>query len=108
MKKQKIENTDGLPSQVKIVVNHQCDIISNIAVHDGLINGTECCIKYIQEQENKSNFPAIVWAHFEDNHIGSEQRSKYRYLQKCRNINCDWTPIFAQKRSFLVKKVWVT
>ena len=47
MKKQKIENTGGLTSQVKIVVNHQYDIISNIAVHDGLINGTECCIKYI-------------------------------------------------------------
>ena len=76
MKKQKIENTGGLPSQVKIVVNHQYDIISNIAVHDGLINGAECCIKYIQEQENKSNFPAIVWVHFEDNHIGSEQHSK--------------------------------
>ena len=94
MKKQKIENTGGLPSQVKIVVNHKYDIIINIAVHDGLINGAECCIKYIQEQENKSNFPAFVWVHFEDNHIGSERRSKYRYLQKCRNINSDWTPSF--------------
>ena len=102
------ENTGGLPRQVKIVVNHQYDIISNIAVHDGLINGAECCIKYIQEQEYKSNFPAIVWVQFEDNHIGSEQRSKYRYLQKCKSINSDWTPIFAQKSSFLVKKVWVT
>ena len=51
------------------MVNHQYDIISNIAVHDGLINGAECCIKYIQEQENKSNFPAIVWVQFEDNHL---------------------------------------
>ena len=105
LNKQKIENTGGLPRQVKIVVNHQYDIISNIAVHDGLINGAECCIKYIQEQENKSNFPAIVWVQFEDNHIGSEQCSRYRYLQKCKSINADWTPIFAQKRSFLVKKV---
>ena len=46
--------------------------------------------------------------HFEDNHIRSEQHSKYRYLQKCKSINSDWTPIFAQKRSSLVKKVWVT
>ena len=90
------------------MVNHQYDIISNIAVHDGLINGAECCIKYFQEQENKSNFPVIVWVQFEDNHIGSEQHSKYRYLQKCKSISSDWTPIFAQKRSFLVKKVWVT
>ena len=68
------------------MVNHQYDIISNIAVHDGLINGAECCIKYIQEQENKSNFPVIVWVQFEDNHIGSEQ---HRYLQKCKSINSD-------------------
>ena len=57
------------------MVNHQYDIISNIAVHDGLISGAECYIKYIQEQENKSNFPVIIWVQFEDNHIGSEQRS---------------------------------
>ena len=90
------------------MVNHTYDIISNIAVDDGLINGAECCIKYIQEQENKSNFPAIFWVQFEDNHNGSEQNSKYSYLQKCKSINSDWTPIFAQKSSFVVKKVWVT
>ena len=90
------------------MVNHQYDIIRNIAVRDQLINGAECCIKYIQEQENKSNFPVIVWVQFEDNHIGPEQHSKYRYLQKCKSINSDWTQIFAQKRSFLVKKVLVT
>ena len=45
LNKQKIENTGGLLRQVKIVVNHQYDIISNIAVHDGLINGAECCIR---------------------------------------------------------------
>ena len=101
LNKQKIENTGGLPRQVKIVVNHQYDIISSIAVHDGLINGAECCIKYIQEQENKSNFPVIVLVQFEDNHIGSEQCSKYRYLQKCKSINSDWTPIFAQKGASL-------
>ena len=56
LNKRKIENTGGLPRQVKIVVNHQYDIISNIAVHDGLINGAECCIKYIQEQETSQTF----------------------------------------------------
>ena len=56
LNKQKIENTGGLPRQVKIVINHQYDIICNIAVHDGLMNGAECCIKYIQEQGNKQTF----------------------------------------------------
>ena len=84
------------------MANHQYDIVSNIAVHDGLMNGAKCCIKYLQEQENKSNFPAIVWVQFEENHIGSEQQNKYRYLQRCKSINSDWTPFFAPK------KVWVT
>ena len=44
------EKTGGLPRQVKITVNHQYDLISNIAAHDGLMNGAKCCIKYIQRQ----------------------------------------------------------
>ena len=71
-KKRTAEKTGGLPRQVKIAVNHQYDLISNIAVHDGLMNGAKC-IKYIQRQDSNSNFPAIIWVQFEDDCIGSEQ-----------------------------------
>ena len=43
--KQKAESTGGLPKQITIALNHQYDIISNISVEDGLMNGAQCCVK---------------------------------------------------------------
>ena len=43
----KPESTGGLPKVITVAVNHQYDIISNIAVQDGIMNSAECCIKYI-------------------------------------------------------------
>ena len=51
---------------------------------------------------------AIIWVQFEDDCIGSEQHRNYSYLHKKGNISPCWMPIFAQKRTFLVKSVWVT
>ena len=106
--KRKQENTGGLPSEITVAVNHQYDIISNIAVEDGLINGSECCIKYIQPQQNNQSFPAAIWVKFENTEIGQEQRRKYKYLFKMDKVQSNWTPIFACKRNFIVKSVWVT
>ena len=72
------------------------------------MNGAECCIKYIQRQDSNSNFPAIIWVQFEDDCIGSEQHRNYSYLHKIGKISLGWMPIFAQKRTFLVKSAWVT
>ena len=105
--KHKPESTGGLPKVITVAVNHQYDIISNIAVQDGIMNGAECCIKYIQPQAHDSTFPAIVWVQFEDSLVGKLQWQKYSYLQNTHILQ-DWTPIFAQKRSFLIKDVWVT
>ena len=59
-------------------------------------------------QDSNSNFPAIIWVQFEDDIIGSEQCRNYSYLHKRGNISPGWTPIFAPKREFLVRSVWVT
>ena len=56
--KHKPESTGGLPKVITVAVNHQYDIISNIAVQDGIMNGAECCIKYIQPQAHDSTFTA--------------------------------------------------
>ena len=76
-------------------------------MQDGIMNGAECCIKYIQPQAHDSTFPAIVWVQIEDSRVGKLQWQKYSYLQNTHILQ-DWTPIFAQKRSFLIKDVWVT
>ena len=71
--KHKPESTGGLPKVITVAVNHQYDIISNIAVQDGIMNGAEYCIKYIQPQAHDSTFPAIVWVQFEDSRVGKLQ-----------------------------------
>ena len=63
------------------------------------MNSTEYCIKYIQPQAHDSTFPAIVWVQFEDSHVCKLLWQKYSYLQNTHILQ-DWTPIFAQKRSF--------
>ena len=105
--KHKPESTGGLPKYITVAISHQYNIISNIAVNDGIMNGAECCIKIIQPQTHNTNFPAIIWVQFEDLHIGKAQHQKYNYLQS-GHILQNWTPIFAQKRTFLIKDVWVT
>ena len=41
-----------MPSTITIAINHQYEITANISVKDGLMNGSECCVKYIQPQQN--------------------------------------------------------
>ena len=79
--KLKPESTGGLPKYITVAINHQYDIISNIAVNDGIMNGAECCIKFIQPQTHNTNFPAIIWVQFEELHVGKAQCQKYSYLQ---------------------------
>ena len=37
-------------------------------MNDGIINGAECCIKYIEtkQHENKKVIPTIIWVQFEN------------------------------------------
>ena len=79
--KRKLESTGGLLKVITVAVNHQYGIINNIAVQDGIMNGAECCIKYIQPQAHDSTFPATVWVQFEDSRVGKLQWQKYSYLQ---------------------------
>ena len=50
--KQKINHTGGLPETINLIANEQYDLISNINVNDGLINGTQSIVKYIYKQLN--------------------------------------------------------
>ena len=89
-----------------IALNHQYDLMTNIDVEDGLINGAECCVKYITENKNNQNLPSIIWVIFEDSKIGIHHRKKYKLLYNT-NILSSWTPIFPVKRAYKVQSVWV-
>ena len=63
--KWKINHTGGLPETITLIANQQYDLISNIDVNDGLINGTQCIVKYIQTTKHNDNIlPYIIWVNF--------------------------------------------
>ncbi|MCG8624091.1 MAG: hypothetical protein MJE68_19125, partial [Proteobacteria bacterium] len=105
--KRKITHTGGLPEEVTLIVDEQYDLISNIDVEDGLINGAQCLIKYIETTtKNETTSPCIVWTEFENIDIGKSHHKKYSYLYT-NNRNRNWTPIIRIKRTFLVKDHWI-
>ena len=105
--KRKITHTGGLPEEVILIADEQYDLISNIDVEDGLINGAQCLIKYIETTtKNETSYPYIVWTEFENTDIGKNHRKKYSYLYT-NNKNRNWTPIIRIKRTFLVKDHWI-
>ena len=106
--KRKINHTGGLPETITLIANQQYDLISNIDVNDGLINGTQCIVKYIQTTKHNDNIlPYIVWVDFQNPDIGTNHRQKYTYLYSAHNTNRQWTPIIKIKRTFIVKDHWI-
>ena len=105
--KRKITHTGGLPDEVILITNEQYDLISNIDVEDGLINGAQCLIKYIETTtKNETTYPYIVWTEFKNPDIGTNHRKKYSYLYT-NNRNRNWTSIIKIKRTFLIKDHWI-
>ena len=105
--KRKITHTGGLPEEVILIADEQYNLISNIDVEDGLINGAQCLIKYIETTtKNETRYSYIVWTEFENTDIGKNHRKKYSFLYT-NNKNRNWTPIIRIKRTFLVKDHWI-
>ena len=104
----KINHTGGLSETITLIINQQYDLISNIDVNDGLINGTQCIIKYIQTTKHNNNtIPYIVWVDFQNPDISANNCQKYTYLYSIHNTNRQWTPIIKIKRTFIVKDHWI-
>ena len=98
--KRKSTHTGGLPQDVTLKTNEQYDLISNIDVEDGLINGAQCIIKkmmtffhtlYGQSLKTKT----LVQISVKNAYLYSTQTNK------------QWTPIIKIKRTFIVKDHWV-
>ena len=59
--KRKITHTGGLPEEVLLMADEQYDLISNIDVDDGPINGSQCVIKYIQTQQKMTQLTHTLY-----------------------------------------------
>ena len=106
--KRKITHTGGLPEKITLITNQQYDLITNIDVEDGLINGAQCIIKYLQTTLRDNKYiPYIVWAEFDTKDIGLNYRQKYSYLYSSEQKNRSLTPVIKIKRTFIVKDHWI-
>ena len=46
---------------------------------------------------------SILWAHFSDMTVGTQQRRKYKMFYHEGIFCCCWTPIFAPSQQFLLE-----
>ena len=100
--KTNVSSTGNLPYTLMVKVGQLYDVTANIAVEDGIINGAECVIQYIEPSQHPT-FPRCVWVKFTDSQIGVERRRtcdpKYRKFTAQQ-----WTPIESVRRTFIVKR----
>jgi len=96
------ESCAGLPRVVPLAVGQEYEVSVNMAVDDGLMNGSPCVIMkldYRRDEARKENIPDVVWVDFHDPRIGKKQKADYRDHHK-RGIEPTWVPIFPIQKEF--------
>ena len=91
--------TMGLPSVVKLAVSLIYYMSTNVSVPDGITNGVECRIAFIDYRVAGSTRPSIIWVSLFDQQIGIECRKENAYLYS-GNSGPKWTPILEMTRHF--------
>ena len=102
VKSTKTNETGNLMNIVKVAVGLCYDTTHNISVDDGICNGTPCVLKKIQYLNMLSPVPSCLWMKFLDSNIGKQTRRKYSHYFTAE-IEPDWTPIWAVKRTFIYR-----
>ena len=95
--------TMGLYSLVSVATAAKYDLTTNIDVTDGLTNGAECVIEYIDYRVENSTRPSSIWVSFPHPDIGRNHRRENAHLYKA-TINRNWTPVLEVTRQFRVNK----
>lgn len=98
--------TCGLHKIIHISIDLPYEITNNINVEDGITNGSECIVKYIDYRNSTTNIPSILWVSFNDTKTGIATRTTYRQFYT-NDIHHTWTPIFAVKRQFHVGRSYI-
>ena len=103
---EKSETQAGTTRYLQLGIGLTYEIDHNINVEDGLFNGTNGILQYIQYMDMYEK-PVALWFKFEHDDIGNVQRELYKHY-RTREILHTWTPIFATIREFKIKSPKVT
>ena len=105
LKGKKMNDTGNLAESLCVAVGLCYDTTHNIAVKDGICNGTPCIVKKIHYFESENAIPSCMWVQFPDVNIGRQtRRDNHYYYKKYVQISKDWTPIWAVKRTFMFRR----
>jgi hypothetical protein len=102
-KNKNINHTGNLPYTLTLKVGQLYDIVANINVEDGIVNGAECYLRAVEPNPNNPKFPLHVWVEFTNEKIGAATRRKASKTRVGARRRA-WTPIEAVRRGFIVKR----
>ena len=101
-KNKDVHSTGNLPFTLTLKVGQLYEVTANLAVSDGIINGAECHIKFIECNCHNLKLHQCVWLQFMDPAIGKEYQCKYKSLHS-QFVAHKWTPIQSIQQSFIAK-----
>ena len=98
-----VNSAGNLPFLLTLKVGQQYDVTANVATEDGIMNGAECRLQFIEPNVHNADFPLSVWVKFSDPSIGKERRKTYVRTHP-QYVHQQWTPIEAIQRAFTVRR----
>ncbi|KAG5674792.1 hypothetical protein PVAND_004740 [Polypedilum vanderplanki] len=93
------KDTQGLHSELKLVIGLRYMVCTNIDVSDGIFNGASGFLRFVEIQNRSIT---AVYMEFDDEKTGAKARSSRLGLMKANNMPTRWTPIKTTKKSFYV------
>ena len=98
-----VNSTGNLPYQLTVKEDLLYDLTANVDVEDGMVNGAECRVRYIEKNSANKTFPKCIWVEFIDSVVGRNLRRTWN-TQKNSKVNNKWTPLFSIWRTFTVRR----
>ena len=98
-----VNSTGNLPYQLTIKEGLPYDLTANVDVEDGMVNGAECRVRYIEKNPANETFPKCIWVEFIISVVG---RNLHRTWNTPNNskVKNTWTPLFSIWRTFTVRR----
>ena len=96
-----VNSTGNLPYQLNIKEGLLYDLTANVDVEDGMVNGAECHVRYIEKNPANKTFPKCIWIEFIGSAVG---RNLCRTRNTQTNSKGNNTPLFSIQRSFRVRR----
>ena len=93
------KKTSGLLRELHVAIGLQYDLVQNLNVEDGLVNGASCTLQCIEYDDEEKKRPKILWVEFSEPNIGIQMKKKHAYRYQ-RNILKTWVPILGISRNF--------